>query len=106
MGIRKTILTRFALVYFVLLLFTFIVIGKLFSVQRIKNDRWQQIEENLSKNTVVVEPTRGNICAEDGSVLATSVPGYFVRIDLAADGVKKVFNNECDSLAWHLSRFF
>ncbi|RIJ49059.1 PASTA domain-containing protein [Maribellus luteus] len=106
MGIRKTILTRFALVYFVLLLFTLIVIGKLFSVQRIKNDRWQQIEENLSKNTVVVEPTRGNICAEDGSVLATSVPGYFVRIDLAADGVKKVFNNECDSLAWHLSRFF
>lgn len=106
MGIRKTILTRFALVYFVLLLFTLVVIAKLFSVQRIKNDRWQQIEENLSKNTVVVEPTRGNICAEDGSVLATSVPGYFVRVDLAADGVKKVFNNECDSLAWHLSRFF
>ena len=106
MGIRKTILTRFALVYFILLVFVLVVIGKLVSVQQIKNDRWQKIEENLTKNTVVIAPTRGNICADDGSVLATSVPGYFVRMDLAAEGVKKVFKNESDSLAWYLSNFF
>jgi len=106
MGIRKTILTRFALVYFLLLLFVLVVIFKLVSVQQIKNDRWQQIEKNLTENTVVTAPTRGNICADDGSVLATSVPGYFVRMDLAADGVRKVFKNESDSLAWYLSRFF
>ena len=106
MGIRKTILTRFALVYFLLLAFVLVVIAKLVSVQQIKNDRWQQIEENLTKNTVVVAPTRGNICADDGSVLATSVPGYFVRMDLAAEGVKKVFKNDSDSLAWYLSNFF
>ena len=57
MGIRKTILTRFALVYFVLLLFTLIVSGKLFSVQRIKNDRWQQIEEYLSTSNVQLGAT-------------------------------------------------
>lgn len=106
MGIRKTILTRFALIYFLLFLFVVVVIGKLISVQQIKNDRWQQIEANLSKNTVVVAPNRGNICADDGSVLATSVPGFFVSIDLAAEGVKRVFDQECDSLAWHLSAFF
>ncbi len=99
-------MTRFALVYFLLFLFVLVVIGKMFSVQRIKNERWQEIEKNLTENTVVIEPTRGNICAEDGSVLATSVPGYFVRIDLVAEGVRKVFNNEADSLAWHLSDFF
>ncbi len=106
MEIRKTILTRFALVYFLLLLFVLVVIFKLISVQQIKNDRWQQIEKNLTENTVVTAPTRGNICADDGSVLATSVPGYFVRMDLASEGVRKVFKNDSDSLAWYLSNFF
>ena len=106
MGIRSTIVSRIAIVYFILLLFGVVVVAKMISVQKIKNTRWEQIEENLSKNTIIVEPNRGNICAEDGSVLATSVPGYYVRIDLAAEGVKRVFNNESDSLAYHLSRFF
>ena len=76
------------------------------SVQQIKNERWQQIAKNLEENTLRVQPNRGNICADDGSVLATSVPGYFVRIDLAAEGVKRVFNNQSDSLAYALSAFF
>src|SRR5690606_36461308 len=76
------------------------------SVQQIKNDKWEQIAKNLRENTILVEPNRGNICADDGSVLATSVPGYFVRIDLAAEGVKRVYAAESDSLAWYLSRFF
>jgi cell division protein FtsI (penicillin-binding protein 3) len=105
-GIRKTILTRIAIVYFVMLLFGIVVVFKMVSVQQIKNERWQKIEKNLSENTILVEPNRGNICADDGSVLATSVPGYFVRIDLAAEGVKRVYNKESDSLAHYLSVFF
>ncbi len=106
MGIRRSIVSRLAIVYFVLLLFGVVVIFKMISVQQIKNDRWQQIAKNLNENTVIVEPNRGNICADDGSVLATSVPGYYVRIDLAAEGVKRVYAAESDSLAYYLSRFF
>ncbi|MCY1721482.1 penicillin-binding transpeptidase domain-containing protein [Prolixibacteraceae bacterium Z1-6] len=106
MGIRKTILSRIAIVYFVLFLFGVVVVFKMISVQQINNDRWQQIEKNLSKNTVLIPPVRGTICASDGSVLATSVPGYKVRIDLAAEGVKKVFEKESDSLAYYLSAFY
>jgi cell division protein FtsI (penicillin-binding protein 3) len=76
------------------------------SVQKIKNDRWEEIQKNLSENTIIVNPDRGNICADDGSVLATSVPGYYVRIDMASEGVRKVFKQESDSLAYYLSRFF
>ena len=76
------------------------------SVQKIKNERWEQIAKNLEENTVIVKPNRGNICAGDGSVLATSVPGYYVRIDLAAEGVKRVFRDENDSLAHYLANFF
>lgn len=106
MGIRSAIITRVAFIYFLLLLFAVVVIVKMVSVQKIKNDRWEQIEENLSANTIIVDPARGNICGDDGSVLATSVPGYFIRIDLASEGVKKVFEKESDSLAYHLSSFF
>ncbi len=106
MGIRSAIITRIALIYFVLLLFAVVVIFKLISVQQIKNDRWAKIEENLNENTIIVEPDRGNICADDGSVLATSVPGYYIRMDLKAEGVQKVFNKESDSLAYCLSAFF
>lgn len=106
MEIRRVILTRITLIYFILLVFAIVVIVKMVSVQKIKNDRWEKIQQNLSENTIIVNPDRGNICADDGSVLATSVPGYFVRIDLASEGVRKVFDAESDSLAYYLSRFF
>jgi cell division protein FtsI (penicillin-binding protein 3) len=104
--IRKSIVSRIAIIYFFLLIFGVVVIFKMISVQQIKNEKWEQIAKNLKENTVLVEPNRGNICADDGSVLATSVPGYFVRIDLAAEGVKRVYSAESDSLAWYLSSFF
>lgn len=106
MEIRRVILTRVTLIYLILLVFAVVVIVKMVSVQKIKNDRWEKIQQNLSENTIIVNPDRGNICADDGSVLATSVPGYFVRMDLASEGVRKVYSEESDSLAYYLSRFF
>ncbi len=104
--IRKSIVSRYAIIYFFLLLFGLVVVVNMVSVQQIKNDRWEQIAKNLKEHTVTVDPIRGNICADDGSVLATSVPGYYVRIDLASEGVKRVYSEESDSLAYYLSRFF
>jgi cell division protein FtsI (penicillin-binding protein 3) len=104
--LRKAIVSRIAIIYFFLLIFGLVVILKMVSVQQIKNERWEQIAKNLEENTVIVKPNRGNICAEDGSVLATSVPGYYVRMDLAAEGDKRDYKNEADSLAYYLSTFF
>ncbi|MDX9910033.1 MAG: penicillin-binding transpeptidase domain-containing protein, partial [Mariniphaga sp.] len=104
--IRKSIVTRIAIIYLALLIFSLVVIYQMISVQQIENSRWEQIARNLKENTVKIEPNRGNICADDGSILATSAPGYYVRIDLAAEGVKRVFSNEADSLAYYLSAFF
>jgi cell division protein FtsI (penicillin-binding protein 3) len=105
-GIRRTIISRIAIVYFVLLMFGAVVVFKMISVQQIKNEKWVKIESNLSKNTLIVEPNRGNIRADDGSFLAISVPGYYIRIDLASEGVRRVYSKESDSLAFHLSAMF
>lgn len=106
MEIRKSIVSRIALIYFIMLLFSVLVIFNMISVQQIKNERWEHIAKNLKENTLGIAPNRGNICADDGSVLATSVPGYYIRIDLAAEGVKRVYEKESDSLAYRLSEFF
>ncbi|MFW6290315.1 MAG: penicillin-binding transpeptidase domain-containing protein, partial [Mariniphaga sp.] len=106
MEIRKSIVSRIAFIYFILLLFSLVAVVKMVSVQQIKNERWEQIAKNLKENTISIYPNRGNICADDGSVLATSVPGYYIRIDLAAEGVKQVYAEQSDSLAHYLASFF
>lgn len=106
MEIRRVIITRLAVIYFIMFIFGIVVVFKLAAVQNIKTGKWKQIAENLSKNTVIVEANRGNICADDGNILATSVPGYFVRIDLAAEGVVQVYEKLSDSLAFRLSKMF
>ncbi len=106
MNLRNIIITRLAIIYFLMMLVALLVILKLLAVQNIKTSRWEEIADNLTNNTVSLEPNRGNICADDGNVLATSVPGYYVRIDLAAPGVRKVFSAKSDSLALMLSSFF
>ena len=106
MNLRNIIISRLAIIYFLMLLFALAVFANLVNVQNIKNEKWENIANNLKNNTVVIEPNRGNICAADGNVIATSVPGYFVRMDMGAQGVKRVYHQERDSLAFYLSRFF
>jgi len=106
MNIRSVIISRLAIVYFLMLVFAIVVVANLLAVQNIKNEKWENIAKNLKNNTVVIEANRGNICADDGNVLATSVPGYFIRMDMAAQGVKRVYSAESDSLAIYLSRYF
>lgn len=106
MNIRAIIVSRLGILYFAGLIFGIVVIVKIVSIQNIKKEKWETIATNLKNNTVVIEANRGNILADDGSVLATSIPAFFVRIDLAAEGVKKVYEKESDSLAYMLSTFF
>lgn len=106
MNIRNIIVSRLAIIYIVMLIFGFAVITNLFSVQNIKTDKLEKIANNLKNNTVVIEANRGNICDNEGNILATSIPGYFIRMDMAAPGVKRVFAAESDSLAYRLAAFF
>jgi len=106
MNLRNIILTRLAIIYMLMALLALAVVLKVLTIQNIKTAKWEKIADNLSNFTVKLKPTRGNICADDGNVLATSVPGYFVRIDMGASGVRKIYAQKSDSLALMLSSFF
>ncbi len=103
MEIRKAILTRFGMVYAIIVLFCIYIIVRVFIIQHMP--RWDREAQKLDIKEFALAARRGDICAADGSPLATSVPFYELRMDLGAPGLSKFFYNEVDSLAYCLSRF-
>lgn len=108
MNIRTDILLRVYIAFGLIVVFAFAVLFKLFHVQFAEGERWAAMADSLSTKYEHVEAVRGNIYSVDGSLLATSVPEYELRMDMLAGGIAKeeVFLAKVDSLAERLSRYF
>jgi len=108
LNIRTDILVRVYLAFGLIVLLAIAVLYQLFSVQVVEGAKWRAMAKKYSTKFVNVEAARGNIYSVDGSLLATSVPEYEVRIDLMAGGIEsdKVFFEKVDSLADKMSSFF
>ena len=104
MEIRKAILTRFGMVYAIIVLFCVYIIIRVVFIQH--TPKWDKEAQKLEIKEFALAARRGDICAADGSPLATSVPYYELRMDLGAPGLAKGFYKEVDSLAICLSKFF
>ncbi|HAA00638.1 MAG TPA: penicillin-binding protein [Flavobacteriales bacterium] len=103
---RKDMMRRMYLVYLVLCVFALVVVVKVF---RIQMDTVSVIgqPEGLLTDLRTIEAVRGNIYSDNGSLLATSIPVYEVRMDMGADGLTdEIFFDNVDSLAYKLSRLF
>lgn len=104
---RKVILVRAYLVFGLLAVFAIAIFVTAVKLQLGTDDKFR--EEMSAKNTRIkeIEALRGNIYADDGSLLATSVPKYDVIFDLRADGLtSKVFIAKIDSFSMMMSRMF
>lgn len=108
MNIRANILMRVYLAFGLIVLFALAVFVRLIDVQFRQGHKWVAMADSLSTKEFDIEATRGNIYSVDGSLLATSVPEYELRMDMFAGGIQddKVFNSKVDSLAMKLSAFF
>ena len=62
-------------------LFMFAVIFKLFSIQFVHGDQYRELAEKRAIKNVVIPANRGNVYSSDGSLLATSIPKYDIRLD-------------------------
>ncbi|HVW97962.1 MAG TPA: penicillin-binding protein [Mucilaginibacter sp.] len=107
-SIRKRILIRVYLAFGLILLFAAAVVVQLCRVQFAQGDKWRAMANTLSTRYQTVEAARGNIFANDMSLLATSVPEYELHMDMFAPGIvdDKVFSEKVDSLALCLSQMF
>lgn len=68
---------------------------------------WKAKAEKLSLKYFTIQPNRGNIYDVNGEILATSVPLFEVRMDVASPLIQdSTFKQEVDSLAIRLSGYF
>ena len=94
----KKLMQRFYLFVTLIVIFSFILIFKLVHIQFYENETGLGIEpESIVKN-VILEPSRGNIYASDGNILATSIPRYELHWDSVTTD-DYLFETEKKSLA-------
>lgn len=105
---RKVILIRTYTAFALMCVFACAIVAFLFKISIQEKTHWVGLSENLSTTIQTVEPARGNIFAVDGSLLATSLPIYDLRIDGKAPGFRKndIFENNIDSLSFLLAHLF
>ncbi len=108
MNIRTDILIRVYGAFGLIVLFALAVLFKLFHVQIVQGKHWRKVADSLSTRMIKVEAIRGNIYSIDGSLLATSVPEYDLRMDVLSGELQEneVFNEKVDSLATSLANYF
>ena len=98
----KKIMTRFYIVISTMIIFSFLLMGKLIYIQVFEGERYKVIASNQTVKNVVLQPSRGNIYSEDGSLMATSVAQYEVRWDSKVPS-NSLYNNGKENLAKGLS---
>jgi cell division protein FtsI (penicillin-binding protein 3) len=106
METRRAIIYRFGIIYFLMAIIALYILARILLIQHVDTEKWQQIAKDLRNNTTEIWAKRGNICAEDGSILSTSVPYYEIRMDMLAPRVQQIFDKESESMVVELSRFF
>ena len=101
---KRHILARYALVVGIMLAFSTLIVWNLFKTTAVQAAEWNKKADEVLMDIVAIEPERGRLLADDGSVLAANLQYYVLRIDWFTDGIKndtlmKDIGPLCDSLA-------
>ncbi|MGC6479034.1 MAG: penicillin-binding protein [Flavobacteriaceae bacterium] len=102
---NKNKVYRFYGVAFAMLIFALVLFGKLLYIQLYQAEHYEAIAEGKTLKKTVIQPSRGNIYSDDGTLLATSVAEYELRWD-AATVAPELFHNQRAELAQKLADFF
>lgn len=86
MSLERNILKRFYLVTGGMLLLSGCIVFKLTQIQFVEGEYYRALAASNSTKNDTIAANRGNIYANDGSLLATSVPKYDIRFDAKTVG--------------------
>ncbi|MCM5661477.1 penicillin-binding protein [Galbibacter mesophilus] len=99
----KNILSRLYFVAGCMFFFALAVVVKLFAIQFSEGEKYRALAEQRTIKNFTIEPKRGNLYSDDGSLLATSVTKYDIRFD-AVTPQHKVFERNIKALSDSLSK--
>jgi len=104
---NKKILWRVYLVYFGVLIFAIIILFRAAYLQFALKDELLEKAKKQEIKYFPIEALRGNILARDGSLLASSIPEFEIRMDLSPEVVSpELFDAKIDSLTMMISDLF
>lgn len=101
---ETNILNRLYFVAGSMFVFALAVVFKLCSIQFIQGDQYRSLAEERIVKNVEIPANRGNVYSADGSLLATSIPKYDIRLD-AIQPKDEVFNKYIKALGDSLSNY-
>lgn len=107
MSLKKHIVWRVGVVYLGIFVLSLVITGKLFFLIYVEGSKWEEKAEEHNMKYITIDPNRGDILADDGRLLASSIPYYEIRMDLMSTAMSgEIFRKEVDSLAFSLSKLF
>jgi cell division protein FtsI (penicillin-binding protein 3) len=78
---QQQILKRFTLVFIILITGFLVIVIRLIDIQYAQGDYYRGLSEQLTIKIDTIQANRGNIFSSDGSLLATSMVQYEIRMD-------------------------
>jgi len=98
---ERNIMNRLYLIAGALFVFAIMVVVELVDIQMVKGSAYKELAVQKTERMFTIAPNRGNIYADDGSLLAASVARYEIRFDantVTEKDWKKYVPALCDSL--------
>jgi cell division protein FtsI (penicillin-binding protein 3) len=106
MAIRDDIIWRSGIVYFAVAALATVLFVKIILLQYVERSKWEAMAEKYVYKTDEVTANRGDILADDGRLLASSVPYYSVYMDTRSSGMSsEVWSQGIDGLCTGLARY-
>ena len=102
---EKHILSRLYFVAGGLFVFALLITIQLIKIQFVEGSEYRALAEQNTLKNDVISANRGNVYADDGSLLATSVPKYEIRFD-AVTVPQTVFDENLEPLSKALGSMF
>ena len=104
---QRNTIWRFALIFIIIAMGFVAVLGKIIYIQAVERDQWLKVAERQVPTNRPIKATRGNILDTNGSLLASSMPQYYIYMDTRVEALRandgSLFYKEVDSLAHDLA---
>jgi cell division protein FtsI (penicillin-binding protein 3) len=105
MAVRDEIVWRSGIVYIAIALMAVALLIRILILQYVQHGKWADMSEKYVYKTMEVQANRGEILADDGRLLASSVPYYTIYMDTRSSGMTSAtWSNGISGLSEGLSR--
>lgn len=104
---RTNFLFRYGLIVLFILFISSAIVAKLVDTTILSADEWNRKAMKELSRTSVILPERGNILADDGSILAANLRFYTVRLDFRSEKFQDTtYIKNIDAISDSMARYF